>query len=145
MPRAATNEILDGLGSPLRSGLLEQMQPVDLPVGTILLKPGQSTEYAHFITSGIASVVTYMADGAGAEVGLIGKEGLVEALQLIGSAQSPTTAFVQVKATALRMRFAPPAKTGLQVGSASAPYPGIHSEIRLHPHAARGLQRAPRD
>jgi CRP-like cAMP-binding protein len=46
-----------------------------------------------------------MADGVGAEGGLIGREGLVEGINLLGSARSPTTAFVPVAGTALRMRF----------------------------------------
>jgi len=58
------------------------------------------------MTSGITSVVTYMKDGGAAEVGLIGKEGVVEAMHLLGSAHSPTTAFVQVAGTALRISFA---------------------------------------
>ena len=47
-----------------------------------------------------------MANGAGAEVGLIGREGLVEAINLLGPAASPTTAFIQSAGTALRMPFA---------------------------------------
>jgi CRP-like cAMP-binding protein len=47
-----------------------------------------------------------MEDGSGVEVGLIGCEGLVEALHLLGEAMIPTTGFIQVEATALRMSFA---------------------------------------
>jgi CRP-like cAMP-binding protein len=57
------------------------------------------------MTSGIASVVTFMVNGAGAEVGLIGREGLVEAINLLGPAASPTTAYIQSAGTALRMPF----------------------------------------
>jgi CRP-like cAMP-binding protein len=58
------------------------------------------------MTSGMASVVTFMSDGVGAEVGVIGREGLVEAIHLLGPAPAPTTAFIQSEATALRMPFA---------------------------------------
>jgi CRP-like cAMP-binding protein len=71
----------------------------------MLLRPGEQPQYAHFMTSGVTSVVTFMADGIGAEVGLIGREGLVEAINLLGVANSPTTAFIQSEGTALRMRF----------------------------------------
>ena len=81
------------------------MQMVPLPVGTVLAKPGEPPDYAHFMTSGITFVVTYMQDGGAAEVGLIGKEGVVEAMHLLGSANSPTTAFVQVEGSALRISF----------------------------------------
>ena len=76
-----------------------------MPVGKVLIGTGEVPEYAHFMTSGITSVVTYMKDGAAAEVGLIGKEGVVEAMNLLGSANSPTTAFVQVAGSALRIPF----------------------------------------
>ena len=58
------------------------------------------------MTSGMTSVVTFMADGTGAEVGIVGREGLVEAIHLLGPASAPTTAFIQSNGTALRMPFA---------------------------------------
>src|SRR6185437_10696393 len=79
---------------------------VELPVGKVLTNPGQVPLFAHFMTSGIASVVTFMSDGIGAEVGVIGREGLVEAISLLGPASAPTTAFIQSEGTALRMPFA---------------------------------------
>ena len=85
---------------------MARMQMVPLPVGTVLTRSGELPEYGHFMTSGITSVVTYMQDGGAAEVGLIGKEGVVEAMHLLGSANSPTTAFVQVAGSALRLPFA---------------------------------------
>ena len=81
------------------------MQLIPLPVGKMLSRPGEIPEYAHFMVSGITSVVTYMKDGAAAEVGLIGKEGMVEAMQMLGPASSPTTAFVQVAGSALRIPY----------------------------------------
>ncbi len=81
------------------------MELIPLPVGKVLVASGEKPRYAHFMTSGITSVVTYMKDGGAAEVGLIGKEGMVEAMHLLGSASSPTTAFVQVAGSALRLPF----------------------------------------
>ena len=101
-----SNLIIDALPTGLKPSLLARLQPVDLPVGTVLTSPGQIPAFAHFMTSGIASVVTFMSDGIGAEVGVIGREGLVEAIHLLGPATAPTTAFIQVEASALRMPFA---------------------------------------
>lgn len=100
------NLIIDSLPEPLQSSLLASLEPVFLPVGTSLSNPGQTPQFAHFMTSGLASIVTFMADGSGAEVGLIGREGLVEAINLLGPASAPTTAFIQSEGTALRMPFA---------------------------------------
>ena len=101
-----SNLIINALPAGLKSSLLAQLQPVNLAVGTVLTSPGQIPAFAHFMTSGIASVVTFMSDGIGAEVGVIGREGLVEAIHLLGPATAPTTAFIQVEASALRMPFA---------------------------------------
>jgi CRP-like cAMP-binding protein len=101
-----SNLIINALPAGLKSSLRAQLQPVNLAVGTVLTSPGQIPAFAHFMTSGIASVVTFMSDGIGAEVGVIGREGLVEAIHLLGPATAPTTAFIQVEASALRMPFA---------------------------------------
>jgi CRP-like cAMP-binding protein len=106
MPHKSSNLLLDSLPLAEREALMSRMHEVVLPVGTMLLKPGEQPQYAHFMTSGVTSVVTFMADGIGAEVGLIGREGVVEAINLLGAAISPTTAFIQSDGTALRMRFA---------------------------------------
>ena len=100
-----SNLILDALPAPLKASLLPHLHPVTLPLGTVLSSPGEQPKYAHFMTSGIASVVTFMVNGAGAEVGLMGREGLVEGINLLGPAASPTTAFIQSAGTALRMPF----------------------------------------
>jgi CRP-like cAMP-binding protein len=101
-----SNRILNALPAELKSTLLARLQLVDLPVGTVLSNPGQPPPFAHFMTSGIASVVTFMSDGLGAEVGVIGREGLVEAIHLLGPETAPTTSFIQSEGTALRMPFA---------------------------------------
>jgi CRP-like cAMP-binding protein len=101
-----SNLLLNSLPPNQRKSLLARMEPVTLPIGTVLYRSGEQPEYAHFMTEGICSIVTFMADGAGAEVGLIGREGVVEAINLIGSASPPTTAFIQVEGAALRIRYA---------------------------------------
>jgi len=63
------------------------------------LKP----KYAYFVTSGIASVVAAVSEGGTAEVGVIGYEGVVGSLHLLGDAPVPTQCFMQVKGTALRI------------------------------------------
>jgi CRP-like cAMP-binding protein len=101
-----SNLLLNSLPPNQRKSLLARMEPVTLPIGTVLYRSGEQPEYAHFMTEGICSIVTFMADGAGAEVGLIGREGVVEAINLLGSASPPTTAFIQVEGAALRIRYA---------------------------------------
>ena len=125
MAAELSNLIIDALPSELKSSLLARLQPVDLPVGTVLTNPGQTPPFAHFMTSGIASVVTFMSDGIGAEVGVIGREGLVEAINLLGPASAPTTAFIQSEGTALRRRV-----PGVLIASTS-PSAADHAELAM--------------
>lgn len=106
MANTRSNLLLEALPPGYRDSLISRMEPVSLPIETVLYKPGELPEHAHFITSGIASIVAMMADGTGAEVGLFGNEGLVECTHLLGPAKVHTTGFIQVDASALRMSFA---------------------------------------
>jgi CRP-like cAMP-binding protein len=100
-----SNLLLQALPSPERESLLARMETVSLPIRTVFYEQGEQPEYAHFMTSGIASIVAQASEGNGTEVGLIGREGLVEAVNLLGPAAPPTTAFIQVAGSAQRLRF----------------------------------------
>jgi CRP-like cAMP-binding protein len=82
---------------------MERCTPVDLPSRTVLYQPEKTPSYGYFMTSGIASVVISVADGWTAEVGMIGREGLVGGLQLLGPAQIATSCFMQLPGSALRI------------------------------------------
>jgi CRP-like cAMP-binding protein len=129
MMNGVSNLILNALPAPQRDALLARMQPVSLPIGTVLYAPGEHPKFAHFMTSGIASVVTFMNSGVGAEVGIIGREGLVEAVNLIGPARPPTTAFIQVEGTALRMGFS---ELQEELYAPESPLPRILEFVQSH-------------
>jgi CRP-like cAMP-binding protein len=101
----ASNLLLATLPSAYRSSLLKRLKPVRLPLRTVLYEPDETPKYAHFMTSGIASLVSSMSNGASAEVGIWGSEGLVESFHLLGRARIPTRCFIQIDATALRMPY----------------------------------------
>jgi CRP-like cAMP-binding protein len=101
----APNLLLAMLPHAYRNSLLSRLKPVTLPVRTVLYEPDETPKYAHFLTSGIASIVSTMSTGASAEVGIWGKEGLVESFHLLGSARIPNRCFIQMDATALRMPY----------------------------------------
>jgi CRP-like cAMP-binding protein len=105
MLRSNTNRLIDSLPPTYRESLLARLEPVPLYVPASLYRPGETPRYAHFITAGATSIVVFMKDGRGVELGLIGNEGLVEGVHLLGSAQVPTTGFLQVEGAALRMPF----------------------------------------
>ena len=102
----STNLFLESLSPESRNALLRLCVEVDLPLRKPLYEPGDTPQYAYFMTSGIASVVAMMEDGGMAEVGLIGREGVVGSFHLLGPAKVSTRCFIQLEATALRIRFA---------------------------------------
>ena len=100
-----TNLFLESLSRESRSSLVHLCVEVDLPLRKSLYEPGIVPMYAYFMTSGIASVVAMMENGGMAEVGLIGREGVVGSFHLLGPAKVSTSCFIQLEATALRIRF----------------------------------------
>ncbi len=99
------NLFLNALSQQNRDSLLAQCVEVDLPLKKSLYEPENTPTYAYFMTSGIASVVTATEDGGTAEVGLIGREGVVGSIHLLGPAKVSTSCFIQLEATALRMPY----------------------------------------
>ncbi len=100
-----SNRFLDAVSPELRASFLARLEVVLLPVGTDLYKPGERPRYVHFMTSGMASLVTSMEDGAIVEVGLVGREGFPESSHLLGPAMGATHCFMQIAGSALRMNF----------------------------------------
>jgi CRP-like cAMP-binding protein len=100
-----SNMLLDSLPPASREALQPYLEPVVLPAGTALFDPGVPPRYVHFLSSGMASVVTSMQGGDSIEVGLVGSKGLAEGLHLLGPLVGPRRCFMQVSGEGLRMRF----------------------------------------
>lgn len=105
MSDESSNLLLASLSPKYRATLLLRMRAVVLPAREVMYEPDETPKFAHFLTGGIASIVGTMSSGASAEVGIWGKEGMVECFHLLGNARIPTRCFMQVEGTALRMPF----------------------------------------
>lgn len=106
MSFSPSNLFLSALTSQSRDSLTPFCTAVPLPVRTQLFVPDQAPSYAYFITSGLASVVTPMIDGGTAEVEIIGREGIVGGFHVLGPAPIPTSCFMQLPGTGLRIELA---------------------------------------
>jgi CRP-like cAMP-binding protein len=82
------------------------LHQVSLSLRQILYEAGAPLEYVYFIEEGVASILTTMADGSTIEVGMIGVEGMVGVLALLGGNLSAQQVIVQIPGTALRMNAA---------------------------------------
>ena len=100
-----SNLLLQSLPPELNAALSKHLEPVTLPLKTVLFEEDARPRYVHLMTSGIASIVTMMEGGEAVEVGLTGREGFPEKLHVLGPQAGPSRCFVQVPGTALRMEF----------------------------------------
>jgi CRP-like cAMP-binding protein len=100
-----TNLLLSALSSEARELLLSNMIEVELPLRTVLFEPEETPNYAYFMTSGIASIVIPMENGGTAEVEVVGREGIAGCLPLLSAATNPTSCFMQLSGSALRIRL----------------------------------------
>jgi CRP-like cAMP-binding protein len=75
--------------------MLEYRQP--------LYAANERIDWVYFLVEGVASLVNTMANGASAEVGTIGNEGMVGLPIVLGDRMAPTTAYVQVPGTGWRL------------------------------------------
>jgi CRP-like cAMP-binding protein len=106
MTSETTNLFLSSLSPASRESLMAAAKVVDLPHKTKLYSRDKTPSYAYFLNSGLASVVTPLADTQTAEVGFIGYEGIVGSLHLLGDAPIPSACMMQLGGKGLRVAFA---------------------------------------
>src|SRR6516225_7889309 len=100
-----SNLLLAALSPSYRASLVARMRTVTLGPREILYEADETPRYAHFLTTGVASILISMSNGASTEVGIWGREGLVESFHLLGDARIPNRCIVQMESTALRIPF----------------------------------------
>jgi CRP-like cAMP-binding protein len=69
----------------------------------MLYDAGKPIEYVHFIETGIASILSVMADGSGVETATIGREGMVPMAAFHGVDRTAEQGMTQVPGSAYRM------------------------------------------
>lgn len=102
---ATSNLLLDSLSPVSFKLLMDQSKPCALPSRMVLYQPEVAPRYGYFLTAGIASVVASSSDGGAVEVEVIGREGVVGAMHVLGPGLVPTQCFMQMPGTALRIRL----------------------------------------
>lgn len=104
--RFETNQLLGHL-SPAESLWLEHdLERVELAVGTVLHASGATLRHVYFPGTATVSLVSLMADGASAEVAVVGREGMVGVCAFMGNASALSEAVVQRPGHAWRMSTA---------------------------------------
>jgi CRP-like cAMP-binding protein len=105
MPRRdqRTNRLLSLLSDNDYERLRPHLSPVVFDYRKSLYEASRPIEQVYFPVDGVASLVLTTAEGASAEVGTIGSEGMVGLPVCLGDRDAPSSVYVQVPGTALGM------------------------------------------
>jgi CRP-like cAMP-binding protein len=98
-----SNSILAALHELDFERLSPHLEPVDLPLGAALYEAGSRVRQLYFPASGIVSLLQVMADGASAEIAVVGNESVVGIAMFMGGESTPSRAVVQSAARAYVM------------------------------------------
>lgn len=102
----STNRLLAALPRGDLARLRPHLELVRWPAGLSLYHAGSAIKCAYFPISGMASSVAYMAGGGTAEVGLIGREGMLGMPLVLGSGVAARNIYVLLEGTAFKMKAA---------------------------------------
>lgn len=94
-PDPRQNQILAELPESAFRRLEPYLEPVSLPLGTVLYESGDTLRYAYFPVDCIISLLYVMRDGSSAEISVVGREGLVGVSLFMGGNSTPSRAIVQ--------------------------------------------------
>lgn len=79
-----------------RERIASHLTLVSLAQRTSLVTPGGPIPRCYFFESGVASVISNTADGKQAEIGIIGREGMVDLAAVLGGKSTPLEVFVHI-------------------------------------------------
>ena len=97
------NHLLAALPAAERERLLPQLQLVEMPLGRVLYESGDVLRHVYFPTDSIVSLLYVLADGASAEISVVGNDGLIGIALFMGGETTPSRAIVQSAGFAYRL------------------------------------------
>lgn len=98
------NLLLAGLPVEEHTRLLADLEPILFSLGEVVYESGGHIDYVYFPTSAIISLLYIMENGATAEIGVAGYEGVIGIALFMGGETMPNRAVVQSAGSALRMK-----------------------------------------
>lgn len=98
------NRLLRLFRSEDLAALEPHLEPFPLKAGVTLIKPGISLSHVYFVQEGMVSLVQLMENGKFTETGIVGREGLVGGVAMLGASAFSHEAVVQISGSCLRMK-----------------------------------------
>jgi len=97
------NHLLAAFPTGEQERLLPHLQLVPMPLGKVLYESGDVLRFVYFPTDSIISLLYVLADGASAEISVVGNEGLIGIALFMGGETTPSRAIVQSAGFAYRL------------------------------------------
>jgi CRP-like cAMP-binding protein len=97
------NKLLAALPAMVRERVQQSLKPVFMPLGEVLYESGVKLDHVYFPTTAIVSLLYVMANGASAEIAVVGNDGLVGVALFMGGESTPSRAVVQNEGWAYRL------------------------------------------
>jgi CRP-like cAMP-binding protein len=97
------NHLLAELPAEDFERLHAKLKLVSLPLGEVLYEAGRRQRAVYFPTTAIVSLLYMLADGASAEIAVVGNEGIIGVSLFMGGETTPSRAVVQSAGYAYRL------------------------------------------
>jgi CRP-like cAMP-binding protein len=97
------NHLLAALASSEQQRVFPHLELEPMPLGKVLYESGDELLHVYFPTNSIISLLYVLADGASAEISVVGNEGLIGIALFMGGDTTPSRAIVQSAGFAYRL------------------------------------------
>ena len=98
------NHLFRALPKDARERVFPALELVQMPLGHVLYESGDTLRHVYFPINSIVSLLYVMANGASAEIAIVGNEGIVGIALFMGGETTPNRAIVQSAGAAYRLR-----------------------------------------
>ena len=98
------NRLLAALPADVYERLQHDLEPVSLAPGEVIYEAHDALSHVYFPTTAIVSLLYTMEDGSTAEIGVVGRDGVVGIAVFMGGDTTPNRAVVQSAGDAVRLK-----------------------------------------
>jgi CRP-like cAMP-binding protein len=98
------NHLIAALSSVGRRQWLDELEWIDMPLGTVLYESGSTMDYVYFPVTSMVSLVYITEAGASSEIAVVGNEGVVGVSLFMGGGSTPSRGVVQSAGEGFRMK-----------------------------------------
>lgn len=99
-----SNQLLAAIPSQDLARWRQQLEPVEMPLGSVLYEPGCPLSHVYFPSTAIVSLLYVTQDGESAEIAVVGNEGVVGIALFMGGETAPNRAVVQSAGAGFRLK-----------------------------------------